>query len=90
VKAVVFAVEGSLKGVGMAEYPILTPRLGYAEQYPESLPVWTSAQPLALGAAVTSSIEIHSLLDLSRAPQDNSGGHHRNRFTNRLLPVRNG
>lgn len=35
VKVVVFAVEGALKGVGMAEYPILTPRLGYAEQDPE-------------------------------------------------------
>ncbi len=29
VKVAVFAVEGAhLKGVGMAEYPILTPRLG--------------------------------------------------------------
>ena len=35
VKAVSFAVAGVLKGVGMAEYPILTPRLGYAEQAPE-------------------------------------------------------
>jgi sugar (pentulose or hexulose) kinase len=35
VKAAVFGVEGALKGVGMAEYPILTPVLGYAEQDPE-------------------------------------------------------
>jgi xylulokinase len=35
VKVVAFGVEGALKGVGLAEYPILTPRLGYAEQDPE-------------------------------------------------------
>ena len=35
VKVVVFDPEGALKGVGMSEYPILTPRLGYAEQDPE-------------------------------------------------------
>src|ERR1700756_2717708 len=35
VKVVAFAEAGVLKGVGMAEYPILTPRLGYAEQDPE-------------------------------------------------------
>ena len=35
VKVVAFGVEGALKGIGFAEYPILTPRLGYAEQDPE-------------------------------------------------------
>jgi xylulokinase len=35
VKVVVFAVEGVIKGIGLAEYPILTPRIGYAEQDPE-------------------------------------------------------
>src|ERR1700726_3178071 len=35
VKVVVFAVEGVVKGIGLAEYPILTPRIGYAEQDPE-------------------------------------------------------
>jgi xylulokinase len=49
VKAVVFAVEGSLKGVGMAEYPILTPRLGYAEQDPEQ---WWRATAIAVREAL--------------------------------------
>ncbi len=35
VKVVAFGVDGTLKGAGFAEYPILTPRLGYAEQDPE-------------------------------------------------------
>ena len=35
VKVVVFAVEGGIKGIGLAEYPILTPRVGCAEQDPE-------------------------------------------------------
>ena len=35
VKVVVFDSDGALKGVGMSEYPILTPRLEYAEQDPE-------------------------------------------------------
>ena len=35
VKVVAFGLEGALKGVGLAEYPIHTPRLGYAEQEPE-------------------------------------------------------
>lgn len=35
VKVVVFALEGVVKGIGLAEYPILTPRIGYAEQDPE-------------------------------------------------------
>jgi xylulokinase len=49
VKAVVFAVEGALKGVGMAEYPILTPRLGYAEQDPEQ---WWRATIIAIREAL--------------------------------------
>ena len=49
VKVVVFAVEGGLKGVGMAEYPILTPRLGYAEQDPEQ---WWRATIIAVREAV--------------------------------------
>ena len=35
VKVVMFAVEGGIKGVGVSGYPILTPRIGYAEQDPE-------------------------------------------------------
>jgi xylulokinase len=35
VKVVVFALDGSIKGVGNAEYPILIPSPGYAEQDPE-------------------------------------------------------
>jgi xylulokinase len=35
VKVVVFTVEGVIKGIGLAEYPIFTPRIGYAEQDPE-------------------------------------------------------
>jgi len=35
VKVVVFTVDGVIKGIGLAEYPILTPRIGYAEQDPE-------------------------------------------------------
>ena len=34
VKVVAFGVEGALKGIGVAEYPILTPHPGYAEQEP--------------------------------------------------------
>jgi xylulokinase len=49
VKAVVFGVEGALKGVGMAEYPILTPRLGYAEQGPEQ---WWRATIIAVREAL--------------------------------------
>ncbi len=49
VKVVVFDVEGALKGVGMAEYPILTPRLGYAEQDPEQ---WWRATIIAVREAV--------------------------------------
>jgi xylulokinase len=35
VKVVVFDPKGVLRGVGMSEYPILTPRVGYAEQDPQ-------------------------------------------------------
>src|ERR1700730_7825851 len=49
VKAVVFAVEGALKGVGIAEYPILTPSLGYAEQDPEQ---WWRATAIAVREAL--------------------------------------
>lgn len=34
VKLVVFAAQGIMKGIGLADYPILTPRIGYAEHYP--------------------------------------------------------
>lgn len=50
VKVVVFGPEGALKGVGMSEYPILTPRLGYAEQDPEQW--WRSTK-----AAVREALE---------------------------------
>lgn len=50
VKVVVFDSEGALKGVGMSEYPILTPRLGYAEQDPEQW--WRSTK-----AAVREALE---------------------------------
>src|SRR5258708_39398650 len=49
VKVVAFAVAGVLKGVGMAEYPILTPRLGYAEQDPEE---WWRATKIAVRKAL--------------------------------------
>src|ERR1700761_5029871 len=35
VKVVVLAADGSIRGIGSAEYPILTPSVGYAEQDPE-------------------------------------------------------
>jgi xylulokinase len=35
VKVVVYAVDGTIRGIGSAEYPILTPSIGYAEQEPE-------------------------------------------------------
>ena len=50
VKVVVFDSDGALKGVGMSEYPILTPRLGYAEQDPEQW--WRSTK-----AAVREALE---------------------------------
>ena len=49
VKVVVFAVEGALKGVGMAESTIHTPRLGYAEQDPGQ---WWRATIIAVREAV--------------------------------------
>jgi FGGY family of carbohydrate kinases, N-terminal domain len=49
VKVVTFGVEGALKGVGLAEYPILTPRLGYAEQDPEQ---WWRATVTAVREAL--------------------------------------
>jgi FGGY family of carbohydrate kinases, N-terminal domain len=49
VKVVAFGVEGALKGVGLAEYPILTPRLGYAEQDPEQ---WWRATVTAVREAL--------------------------------------
>jgi hypothetical protein len=35
VKVVVFTVDNVMNGIGLAEYPIFTPRIGYAEQDPE-------------------------------------------------------
>jgi xylulokinase len=49
VKVVAFGVEGALKGIGFAEYPILTPRLGYAEQDPEQ---WWRATVTAVREAL--------------------------------------
>src|SRR6201987_1314646 len=49
VKVVAFAEAGVLKGVGMAEYPILPPRLGYAEQDPEE---WWRATIIAVRKAL--------------------------------------
>jgi len=49
VKVVVFAVEGVVKGIGLAEYPILTPRVGYAEQDPEQ---WWRATAIAVREAL--------------------------------------
>ena len=45
VKVVVFAQDGSIRGLGSAEYPILTPSVGYAEQDPED---WWRATVLAV------------------------------------------
>ena len=50
VKVVAFGVEGAVKGVGVAEYPILTPRLGYAEQNPED---WWRAMVTAVHEALS-------------------------------------
>jgi xylulokinase len=49
VKVVAFEVEGALKGIGVAEYPILTPRLGHAEQDPEQ---WWRATVTAVREAL--------------------------------------
>jgi len=50
VKVVVFGVEGRLKAVGVAEYPILTPQFGYAEQNPED---WWRATVTAVREALS-------------------------------------
>ncbi len=49
VKVVVFALDGSIRGIGTAEYPILTPSVGYAEQEPED---WWRATVLAVRQAM--------------------------------------
>ncbi len=50
VKVVVFALDGSIKGIGNAEYPILIPAPGYAEQDPEA---WWRATIVAVHQAMT-------------------------------------
>ncbi len=50
VKVVVFALDGSIKGIGNAEYPILIPSPGYAEQDPED---WWRATGTAVRQAMT-------------------------------------
>src|SRR6201996_3418233 len=49
VKVVVFSVDGSIGGIGSAEYPILTPSVGYAEQEPED---WWRATVVAVRQAM--------------------------------------
>ena len=49
VKVVVFALDGSIRGIGSAEYPILTPSVGYAEQDPED---WWRATVVAVRQAM--------------------------------------
>ncbi len=49
VKVVVFALDGSIRGIGSAEYPILTPSVGYAEQDPED---WWRATVFAVRQAM--------------------------------------
>src|SRR6202047_303219 len=49
VKVVVFALDGSIRGIGSAEYPILTPSVGYAEQEPEE---WWRATVFAVRQAM--------------------------------------
>src|ERR1700726_716957 len=49
VKVVVFAMDGSIRGIGSAEYPILTPSVGYAEQDPEE---WWRATVVAVHEAM--------------------------------------
>ena len=49
VKVVVFALDGSIRGIGSAEYPILTPSVGYAEQVPED---WWRATLVAVRQAM--------------------------------------
>jgi xylulokinase len=49
VKVVVFAATGGIRGIGLAEYPILTPRIGWAEQHAEE---WWRATVIAVRAAL--------------------------------------
>jgi xylulokinase len=49
VKVVVFSLDGSIRGIGSAEYPILTPSVGYAEQDAED---WWRATVLAVHQAM--------------------------------------
>ena len=49
VKVVVFSADGSIRGIGSAEYPILTPSVGYAEQEPED---WWRATVVAVRQAM--------------------------------------
>jgi xylulokinase len=49
VKVVVFALDGSISGIGNAEYPILIPSPGYAEQDPED---WWRATVMAVRQAM--------------------------------------
>jgi xylulokinase len=50
VKVVAFGVEGALRGIGVAEYPTLTPRPGYAEQDPND---WWRATVVATEEALS-------------------------------------
>jgi xylulokinase len=50
VKAVVINLRGAVKAIGAAEYPILTPRVGYAEQEPAE---WWRATVVAVRQAIS-------------------------------------
>lgn len=54
VKAVVIDENGAVLGSGMHEYPILTPRVGWAEQEPEA---WWRATTIAVQEATTKADE---------------------------------
>jgi xylulokinase len=49
VKVVVYSTDGSIGGLGSAEYPILTPSVGFAEQEPED---WWRATVVAVRQAM--------------------------------------
>ena len=49
VKVVVSSMEGAVEGLGTAEYPILTPQPGYAEQNPTD---WLKATVTAVRQAL--------------------------------------
>ncbi|MBV8142051.1 MAG: xylulokinase [Verrucomicrobia bacterium] len=49
VKVVVLALDGSIRGIGSADYPILTPSIGCAEQDPEE---WWRATVIAVRQAM--------------------------------------